>query len=249
MDRLSAPGQEPCSKQPGIADSTVSPAVAGAIAAALFARERTGVGQKVEISLYEYAVWALSFDIGTALNQGVNLPQADRQTAQNVLWNYYQAKDGKWVMLVMPQTDQYWSSFCRAIGKLEWEKDIRFDPHDKRMEQNVTLISALDNIMSSKTVAEREAIAREHNLVVERIQSPVEVANDPQAWENDFFSEMEYGPGVQLKMINSPIRFSKTPASARLPAPELGQHTDAILRELEYAGDDIAELRSHGIIM
>lgn len=246
MDRIS--GEDPRPQRPGMGDNQVAPAIAGAIAAAMFYRERTGLGQKVELSLYQFAVWGLSFDIGTALNQGVNLQRTDRKTVTNAMWNCYETKDGKWIMLVMPQTDLWWPRFCTAIGKPEWEKDPRFDSHVKRMEQNMTLIPAMDEIMASKTAAEWEAIAQEHDIVLGRIQTPVEVANDPQAWENDFFTEMEYSPGKRFRMINSPIKFSEAPPTIRTLAPELGQHTEEILTDIGYTWDDMAELKNQGII-
>ena len=207
------------------------------------------MGQKVEFSLYHYAVWGVSFDIGTALNQGVNLKQTDRRTVTNALWNCYQAKDGKWLMLCMPQTDRYWPAFTKAIGKPEWEKDSRFDSHMKRMEQNTYLVPAVGEIMATKTSAEWEAISQEHDLVLGRIQTPVEVADDAQAWENEFFAEIQYAPGVPLKAINSPIKFNKTPATIRSLAPELGQHTEEILLDLGYTWDDMAEFKNQGVIM
>jgi len=119
----------------------------------------------------------------------------------------------------------------------------------KRMEQNTTLIGALDEIMASKDAAEWEAIAQEFDLVLGRIQTPVEVANDPQAWENDFFTEVEYAPGVPLKAINSPVKFSETPAIIKSLAPELGQHTEVVLLELGYTWDDMAGLKEEGTIL
>jgi crotonobetainyl-CoA:carnitine CoA-transferase CaiB-like acyl-CoA transferase len=249
MDRISAPDHEPRPQRPGLGDNLASPAIAGAIAAALFCRERTGVGQKIELNLYHLAVWGLMFDVGTALHQGVNLRQTDRRTVTNALWNCYKAGDGKWIMLVMPQTDRYWPAFCQAIGKPEWERDPRYESHAKRIEQNLTLIAALDQVMAGKSAAEWESIAQEFDLVLGRIQTPLEVAHDPQAWENGFFGEMEYRPGVKFKIVNSPVKFSQTPAGIRSLAPELGQHTEEILLELGYTWDDMARLKDEGAIL
>jgi len=249
MDRISAPDEDPRPQRPGLGDNLSSPAIAGAIAAALYCRERTGVAQKIELSLYHLAVWGLMFDVGSALHQHVNLRQTNRKTVTNALWNCYRAADGKWIMLVMPQTDRYWPAFCKAIGRPEWEKDSRFDSHSKRIEQNNTLIAALDDVIAGKTSGEWEEVAREFDLVLGRIQTPLEVAGDPQAWENDFFSEMEYGPGIRFKIVNSPVKFSETPASIRTVAPELGQHTEEILLDLGYGWDEITDLKKDGTII
>jgi crotonobetainyl-CoA:carnitine CoA-transferase CaiB-like acyl-CoA transferase len=111
------------------------------------------------------------------------------------------------------------------------------------------LITIVGEIMATKTSAEWEAIAQEYDLVLGRIQTPVEVAIDPQAWENEFFAEMAYSSDVRFKVINSPVKFSQTPATIRSLAPELGQHTQEILLDLGYTWDDMAEFRNQGIIM
>jgi crotonobetainyl-CoA:carnitine CoA-transferase CaiB-like acyl-CoA transferase len=248
MDRISSP-DNPRPQRPGLGDNLTSTAVAGAIAAALFCRERTGVAQKVELSLYHTAVWGLMFDIGTALNQNVNLRQTDRKDVTNALWNCYKAKDGKWIMLVMPQTDLYWPSFCEAIGKPEWEKDARFDTFAKRIEQNKFLIRALDEILAGRDACEWERIAQEYDLVLGRIQSPTDVAADPQAWENGFFADVEYEPGKTFKAIRSPVKFSESESTIRSIAPELGQHTEEILLGLGYTWDDLSEFKKESTIL
>jgi len=249
MDRISGPGEDPRPLRAGFGDNLASPAVAGAIAAALFARERTGVGQKVELSLYHFGVWGLALDIQAALVTGEQIGQTSRRTVKNALWNCYQAKDGRWIVVVMPQTDRYWPRFCRAIGKPEWEKDERFDSHMKRMKENLTLVPAVEEIMATRTAAEWEEISQEYDLVLGRIQTPLEVVEDPQAWENGFFIEIDHPRLKRFKLIQSPIKFSRTPASIKSAAPELGQHTEEVLLELGYTWDDIAELKRESVVI
>lgn len=191
----------------------------------------------------------MSMDIQPALCLGQERSLTDRRTVSNALWNSYQAKDGKWVMLVMPQTDRYWPSFCKAIGKPEWEKDPRFDSHMKRIQENLTLIPMFEEIIASKTAAEWEEIAQEYDLVLGRIQTPLEVANDPQAWENDFFTEVDHPIAGRLRLLSSPVKFSKMPASVRFGAPQLGQQTEDVLLGLDYTWDDIARMKNEGVII
>lgn len=248
MDRISS-ANDYRPQRPGLGDNLASTTVAGAIAAALFCREKTGVAQKVEVNLYHTAVWGLMFDVGTALNQNVNLRQTDREEVTNALWNCYRARDGKWIMLVMPQTDLYWPAFCEAIGKPEWEHDARFDTFAKRIEQNKFLIRALDEILGGKDAAEWEAIAQEFDLVLGRIQSPLEVASDPQAIENGFFADVEYEPGKTFKAINSPVKWTESECRIRSVAPQLGQHTEEILLELGFSWDDLSQLKKDATII
>ncbi|MBM3132916.1 MAG: CoA transferase, partial [Chloroflexi bacterium] len=184
MDRIAEPGAPPRPNRPGMGDNLCSPGIAGAIAAALYCREKTGQAQKIEMSLYHMAVWGLQYDIGTALHQSVNLNRTDHKTVTNALWNCYRTRDDKWLMLVMPQTDRYWPSFCRAIDRPEWVDDPRFNSHAKRMTENLALIGAIEEIIAGRTAADWELAAREFDLVLGRIQTPMEVACDPQAWEN-----------------------------------------------------------------
>ena len=249
MDRVSEPGAAPRPQRPGLGDNLCSVAIAGAIGSALFVRERTGIGQKVELNLYQFGVWGIMFDIIAALHIGEQIRQTDRRNVSNAMWNTYQTKDGRWVILVMPQSDRWWPQFCQAMGRPEWEKDPRFDTHMKRMEHNLTLIPMVEEIMASKTSAEWDEIIKQYDLVGATIQTPVEVVKDPQAWENDFFTEIEHSSGVKVKLLQTPIKFSKTPAAVRSVAPELGQLTEEILLEFDYTWDEIGELKSQGIIL
>ena len=130
----------------------------------------------------------------------------------------------------------------------EWEKDPRFDSHMNRIKNTLELIPMVDEIMGSKTAAEWEEIIDRYNLVGATIQTPLEVVKDSQAWENDFFTEIQHPNGVTVKMLQTPIQFSKTPGRIRSCAPELGQHTEEILLELDYEWSEIIELKANGVI-
>lgn len=248
MDRIMEPGAAPRPQRPGLGDNMLSVAAAGAIGTALYVRERTGKGQKVDLSLYQFGVWGMMFDIIAALHCGQEIRQTDRRKVSNALWNTYRTKDDRWLILVMPQSDRWWPRFCRAVGKLEWEQDARFDSHANRTENSVALIAMVEDVISQKTASEWECIIDEYDLVGATIQTPKEVVADPQAWENDFFTEIRHPSGVMIKMLQTPIKFSETPAKVRACAPELGQHTEEILQEIGYTWDDIADLKAQGAI-
>jgi crotonobetainyl-CoA:carnitine CoA-transferase CaiB-like acyl-CoA transferase len=95
---------------------------------------------------------------------------------------------------------------------------------------------------------EWEKAFRANDVIYGRVQTPLEVTADPQALANNFFGEVEYSNAGKIKLVTSPIEFSENPATLRMPAPEVGQHTEQILLEIGYTWDDIEELKEHKVI-
>jgi crotonobetainyl-CoA:carnitine CoA-transferase CaiB-like acyl-CoA transferase len=241
------PGSIPPKQRGGMMDRTVAPHVVAGVCAALLHREKTGEGQMLQISLYHSSVWTLALDIESNL-VGKSLPRDNRASAQNPLWNDYRTKDDRWFILAMLQSDLFWTDFCKAIEKPELEKDPRFDNMQTRADNRVELIRILDEILASKTIDEWDKIFRKYNLIYARIQSPAEVVADPQAFANNFFTDLNH-PAGQMKVINTPVKFIQNPASVRSPAPEVGQHNEEILLDLGYSWEDIASIKEQGVIM
>ena len=103
--------------------------------------------------------------------------------------------------------------------------------------------------MAEKPASEWEDVIRDYDLVGATIQTPFEVVKDPQAWENDFFTEIEHPNGVTIKMLQIPIQFSLTPGKVSSVAPELGQNTEEVLLELGYGWEEIASFKNEGVIL
>ena len=243
MDRLGPPGAPPAPQRPGLGDNITSMLMAGTISTALYARERTGLGQELDLSLFNTAVWALSIDIVTALVSGMEIPKTDRRTVRNPLWNTYQTRDGRWLQLIMLQTDRFWPGFCQATGCQHLEKDPRFESHQKREENSQALIAILEPVFASQTLAEWEAVMSRYDLIFGRVQGVKEVLSDPQALENGFFAEVDHPAAGRTRLIGSPVKFSQTPASVRVAAPQVGQHTEEVLLGLDYTWEDLGELK------
>lgn len=247
MDKVSDPDSLPRRQRPGFGDNITSMCIVGGISAALFARERTGLGQKLSFSLYNTAMWALQNDIQVALFTGKELPYGNITKTKNPLWNAYKTKDGHWLELCMLQSDLFWMRFCHAVGLIHVAHDPRFASHQKREENCETLIAVISEAFSQKTVTEWEEILEANDLFYARVQKATEVVNDCQAIENDFFMDFEHPVVGPIKLVASPVLFDGVRPPIRLMAPTLGQHTEEILLELGYNWDDITLLRDGGL--
>jgi crotonobetainyl-CoA:carnitine CoA-transferase CaiB-like acyl-CoA transferase len=248
MASLGEPDGPPPTQRPGMGDHMTGLGLAGAIAAALFARERSGAGQEVTTSLFANGMWMLASDIQAALTTGYCHTPGGRQAAPNPLFNFYRTKDGRWLHLIMLQPDRHWRAFCAAIDRPALADDARFIDATRRFRHCRDLIAVLDPLFAARTLAEwAEALDRE-GCYWGKVQSVAEVADDPQARATEAFAAVELPDGRPLRIVKSPVRFSATPPAVTGSAPELGQHTEEVLLELGYDWDEIARLKDGGVL-
>jgi crotonobetainyl-CoA:carnitine CoA-transferase CaiB-like acyl-CoA transferase len=248
MASLGEPEGPPPTQRPGMGDHMTGLGLAGAIAAALFARERTGAGQEIETSLFANGVWMLASDVQAAITTGYCHTPGGRRAAPNPLFNFYRTKDGHWMHLVMLQPDRHWTAFCRAIGRDDLVGDERFSGAIVRFQHCRELIAILDPLFASRTLAEWAPILDAADCYWGRVQSVEEVTQDPQAEAIGAFSATELPDGRPLRIVRSPHRFSDTPAAVRGPAPELGQHTEEVLLDAGFTWEEIGRLKDAGAL-
>jgi crotonobetainyl-CoA:carnitine CoA-transferase CaiB-like acyl-CoA transferase len=223
-------------------------ALAGAVAAALFHRQRTGEGQEIHLSLFQMGLWMMGTDIQTYLATGLAPPVPAGRNAINPLWNHYRAADGKWFHLVMLQADRYWPAFCAAIERPDLMTDDRYATVLPRAQHSSELIGLLDVIFATKPCAAWGEAFDRHGLVWGPVQRIEEVVGDPQARALGAFAPISHRSGTSVEVIRSPVEFSATPASIRRSGPELGEHTEEVLLEHGYTWEEIAVLKEHGAI-
>ncbi|MFC2020462.1 CaiB/BaiF CoA transferase family protein [Chloroflexota bacterium] len=247
MYLIGDPGSVPPRPRGGMMDRTIGPFLLTGILGALLHREKTGEGQEVTISLFHSGVWILGSDIQATL-VGTPRPRDDRTQVINPLQNRYLTKDDRWIFLAMIQSDLFWPDFCRAIEKTELIDDPRAINMETRRQNSKELISIIDEVFITRTMDEWDRILREHNQIFGIAKTPLEVINDPQALANNFYVDLPH-PAGKMKTISTPVQFSKNPASVRTSAPEVGQHTEEILLEMDYSWEDISQLKEQGVIL
>ena len=241
-------GAPPTQILPGIGDEVGGLMCAWGVTAALYAREKTGKGQVVDTSLMGSLITMLGFIMAAPAILGQEFPREIRALAGNPLYNHYQCKDNKWIVIAHLDPDRYWPKVCKAVGIEELLHDPRFNSIESRGQNAKELVAILDQNFVTKNRDEWIKILNEENCIFTPIQTPLEVSNDPQAMANNYFIDVDHPAWGKIKMTGFPWDFSETPASWRREAPAFGQHTEEILLEMGYAKNDIAHLKEEGVI-
>ncbi len=229
-----------------IADYIGAVNLALAVISALYARETSGVGQKVATSLFGSQIAAQAWELQYYLLSR-RLQRSGRGHAYlPTIWRTFRTKDG-WAV-VGGVGDDRWSAFCRAIGMPELEHDRRFANAGARKDNLDALYEILDDRFLSKTTTEWLAVLEAHDMICAPVASYEDLSRDPQALENEYLLTVEHPSNGPTQVVGFPWKFSETPARAAPAAPELGQHTEEILLSLGYSWEEIAALRERGVI-
>jgi crotonobetainyl-CoA:carnitine CoA-transferase CaiB-like acyl-CoA transferase len=249
MATLGEQGSPPVQQRPGFGDQTTSLAITSAIGMALFERERSGKGQQIDCALLHTALWANVADVVASFKDKAAMPRNDRTQAANPLFNFYETKGGKWVQLVMIQSDRFWDGFCRALELENLIADSRFDSHVARTENSADLRQIITDRFAERTLDEWAPGLDEGRCIWAPVQTLDEVIDDPQVIANEFTTTLEHPEDGEFQLVKMPMKFHRTPAEAAELAPELGQHTETVLLDLGYSWDDITRLKERGAII
>jgi crotonobetainyl-CoA:carnitine CoA-transferase CaiB-like acyl-CoA transferase len=246
---LTPEGSDPPMQRGGMGDHTAGLAAAGGVAAALLHREKTGRGQLVSTSLLRIGMYTLGWDTNSALRQPVlPITAMTRKTIPNPIINSFRDSQGRWFWMLCLEGDRHWPDVCRAIGRPEWIEDERFNSLVTRWQNASDLVDALDEIFAKKTIAEWGRVFDRENVWWAPVQTADEVVKDPQAIAAGAIIDTPEQDGSTGRMIASPVDFSVSSWTARLPVPELGQHTEEVLQELGRDWDEIIKLKEQGAI-
>jgi formyl-CoA transferase len=247
MSITGKPDGEPTKVGVAIVDIVAGLMLGEAICAALYAREKLGVGQKIDTSLLEAQVACLVNAGGNYLIGG-QIPGRYGNAHPSIV-PYQSFKTADDYLVVGVASEAIWKRFCGAIGKTELADDPRFEKNPQRVEHRSDLLKILGEVFlssDSKTWLQRLQRAE---IPCAPVQTIDQVFNDPQVIQRDMLVEVDH-PGVgKVKMAGIPVKFSATPASLRLPPPRLGEHTDEVLTAwLAMRKEEIAALREKGIL-
>jgi crotonobetainyl-CoA:carnitine CoA-transferase CaiB-like acyl-CoA transferase len=233
----------------GAADWIGAVTLAYGILVALLARERTGEGQQVEVSLLGAQSWYGQLGLQRALFSGKTPKRASRKRLGNPLYNVYQASDEKWLVVGALQSQRFWPSFCQMLEMPELENDPRFLSIQERSANAAELTTYLDRVFFSKPRDEWVRRLESVDIPCAPVQDYGELAEDSQLIVNGNIIDFDHPNAGPVKIVGNPVKLSKTPWQMRMPAPEFGQNTEEVLSEVGgYSWEEIEQLRSDQVL-
>ena len=236
----------PISSGVWVADSSAPIALAYGIALALLVRHKTGRGQKVETSLLHMALAMQTVDLVRTEAEAAR-QQEEPDFSRQALYSPYRSQDGGFVIMVV-LSDQQFAGLCRALEVEHLLNDPNYADNLKRAQRSAELHELISGILSTKPRDHWLQVLEEADVPAAPVLERDELFTDPQIQANDMLAVQSHSQAGAVDMVNIPVRLSDTPGSIRSPAPEVGQHTEEVLRELGYDDGEIARLRAERTI-
>ncbi len=237
------PGAKPEVAYPGVADQSGAMNLALGIMTALFVRERTGIGQRVEVSLLGTQIALQAPEILHYLHFG---QEHDREFRASPTVGHYQCNDGKWIMIV--GIDQkFWPRIARALGLDNLIADPRFVKGYPRYLNREELQQLMEGAFASADSEHWLAKLREQDVPASLVQDYAALSEQEQPWQNGYLVHQDNPKFGDQRIVGLHIQLSETPGMPGSPAPELGADTSAVLSGLGLDSSELDRLRRDGV--
>ncbi len=246
-ERDDLPGGGPQKAGIPIADIITGMYATVAVCAALAHRERSGLGQHLDLALLDSLAAILSNQGANYLSTGVSPGRLGNAHPNIVPYQTFKTSDGD--MILACGNDNLFRRFCEVAQCVELAEDPRYATNGKRVENRTELTKILSEIFVRRTTRDWVEALETAGVPNGPINTLEQVFQEPQAIARKLKLELDHPLAGRVSLVASPMRFSATPLEHKIPPPTLGQHTDEILRGMLKMGDtEIAKLRSDGVI-
>ena len=227
---------------------TANTCLAG-IMGALYARERTGEGQLVDAALLRSGIYTVGWDISQQIELGLTMSAGRRTESIIPTASSFKAGDGRWLWLLGVEAERHWPRLVEALDREDLHEEPRFKDAASRRENARELMAILDAEFAKRPLDELTRRFDEVDLWWAPVQTPAEVLEDPQALASGAIVEIPGRNGeAPIRTVGSPVRFSKADVTPRSRSPELGEHTEEVLRERGVGEEQIDRLRAAGAL-
>ncbi|MDH4266302.1 MAG: CoA transferase [Deltaproteobacteria bacterium] len=247
---MSVTGEEdggPCRAGVNIGDIMGGLMAVQGILMALLSRERTGVGQKVETSLFYATMPALLPREGEFFVTGELVPRRGSAMPNMEPCRALKTKDGKYALIYV-FNESFWQNLARALDHEEWTADPRFKTNSDRVRNRKELVAILEKEFARRTRDEILKLLDEGDVPSAPVYDFRELFSDPQVVEDEMVIELPHPTVGPYKTVGNPLWFSNAPRARKNPPPLLGQHTEELLAEIGYSEEEIKALKAEKII-
>jgi formyl-CoA transferase/CoA:oxalate CoA-transferase len=218
------------------------------ILSALRVRERTGLGQHIDVSMLDCSVAWMTYVAGNYFVTNTVPPRMGSAHPSIVPYQGFKTEDGKYI-LIAAGNDRLWALLCKGMGLEKWIDDPRYATAEKRVENREELIQALESEFRRLTRDEWLKRLRELGFPCGPVYTVDEIFSDPHVLQRGMLMEMEREGIGSIKQIAPALKFSDTRSAAGVPPPNLGEHTEEVLRSIGgYSEEEIEDMRRAGAI-
>ena len=246
MDMVRAtPETEPVRSMPGMGDHPTATALYAAIATALYRREKTGRGGVARTSLLQNGLWANGCYVQNRLFGEHVRHRPPRSDTPSALANHDRCRDGRWFLMALHNEARQLGAFLKAIDAEHLVQDPRFATQLDRRANHKVLTAILEDIFATRDLGEWRPILEKAGVTFGAVCTVDEAAEDPQAI--GIGALVPFADGANLT-VSSPFHLDGETKVAPARAPAVGQHSEAVLRDAGYAADEIARLKSLGVL-
>lgn len=248
MGVLGEPPSPPPLCRGGQGDHSTALNLLAAVLAALRLRDRSGRGQYVEVTLQRTGMYTIGADVVAAAAARRQPARHDRARPANPIWNSYPTRDGRWILLVMPQPDPYWPRFCAALGEPAWADDERYATTAARGAASEQLTREIEARFAARDLADWARRLDEHGIIWAPVAELPEVVTDAQARELGAFTEVDHPELGPYDTLAAPFEIRGADVAVRGPAPAAGAHTREVLAELGVDEAELGALLERGVV-
>jgi crotonobetainyl-CoA:carnitine CoA-transferase CaiB-like acyl-CoA transferase len=242
-------GETPINSVNGFGDFQASMCLVSGICAALYGRTHSGKGDKVTVSLHHTALFMMGIAVTSA--QYGNVYPKSRCEVSNPFNNTYKTRDGRWMVICIPEYDRFFNKFISLLGRddLVDSPDFSHIAEVNRQGRNREIITIISEQIAKRSLDEMMQMLKENDFAHEKGFTPDEILEDEQAWATDCLRHVDYPTGNQRVLVTPPVTIQGMGPAQIIPSRRLGYHSHQILTEYGYSEEEIQTLNQEGAVI